>query len=310
MAGKLAFVFSGQGAQAPGMGRSFYEGSPAAKKVFDLADAVHPGTSALCFEGDKETLSQTINTQPCLTAAALAGAAALGERDIHASGIAGFSLGEIPGLCAAGYLDEGATIALAAARARFMQSAADAHPGGMAAVLKLENSAVEALCKDFDDVYPVNYNAPGQLVVAGKKESIDGFVLAVKAAGGRAISLAVSGAFHTPFMKEAGDALSAYLEPLSFAAPRLPLYANLDGLPYADRSPLSILPLQLQSPVRFESTIRHMMRDGFDAFIELGAGSTLCGLIRKIAPEAFTAAPQDVPSLDALEKELKEKGYA
>ena len=279
--GKVAFVFSGQGAQAPGMGRSLYEGSPAARAVFDAADAIRPGTARQCFEGTEEELKETKNTQPCMFAMELAAAAALKEAGVRADMVSGFSLGELAALAYAGAADFDTLFRLTCLRGERMQQAAEARPTAMAAVVKLSAETVERLCAGFRQVYPVNYNCPGQISVSGAEEEMGAFAAAVKAAGGRAIPLKVRGAFHSPFMASAGEEFGKAVEASALTDPRVPVYADLTGEPYAPHRAKETLKAQMCSPVRWEDAVRHMIRDGADVFVELGPGKTLCGLIAK-----------------------------
>lgn len=296
--GKIAFVFAGQGSQYSGMGQSLCNASPRAKEVFDIADKLRPGTSQQCFGAAIEELSQTLNTQPCLFCVDLAAAAALSEKGIKADMAAGFSLGEIPALAFCNVLSTEEAFKLVCRRAELMQDAAQAKPGAMAAVLKLSFEDVEELCKGFSKVYPVNYNCPGQLVVAGDKEELGEFCQAVSAKKGRAKMLNVSGAFHSPFMEPAAKGLAEALKECRLMPPSIPLYANTTAEPYGDNA-AQLLEKQLMSPVRWQQSIEAMVRDGADTFIELGAGKTLCGLISKICPQAKIFNVQDAESLEA-----------
>ncbi len=209
--GKVAFVFSGQGAQYTGMGKSLWEKSPAARAVFEAADSQRPGTSQQCFTAPVEELSVTKNTQPCVYCVDLAAARALEEAGVKADYVAGFSLGEVAALSFAGVFPGEEGFGFVCKRAEAMQKAAEENPGAMAAVLKLKNEQVEAICQEFEQVWPVNYNCPGQLVVAGEKGQIEAFCKKVAEAGGRAVPLAVSGGFHSPFMESAGEELRTVL---------------------------------------------------------------------------------------------------
>ena len=170
---KIAFVFSGQGAQAPGMGKELYDCSPAAKAVFDLADSIRPGTSQQCFEGTQEELNVTINTQPCLFACDLAAAKAAQERGIQPDCAAGFSLGEAAAVAFSGMLTEAEAFSMVCKRAELMNEAAQKNPGAMAAVMKLSPQQVETLCGPIENAWPVNYNSPKQTVVAASADTID-----------------------------------------------------------------------------------------------------------------------------------------
>ncbi len=282
--GGIAFLFAGQGAQKPGMGAELIQVSPAAAEVFRKLDAIRPGTSEQCFSGTKEELLQTRNTQPCLYAVELAAAAALHEAGIRPDFLAGFSLGEISALACSGAVSLEEGFRLVCRRGELMdRAAASAPPSAMAAVVKLTAEQVEELAAPCENVWPVNYNCPGQTVVAALKEDLPPFRDAVKTAGGRAMLLAVAGAFHSPLMASASDALADYLSGVALNAPKMPLYSNVTGLPYGGGAEemRSLLASQVKSPVRWQSIIEHMAAQGVDAFIELGPGTTLSGLVRR-----------------------------
>ena len=299
---KLAFVFAGQGAQYPGMGAALYEKSPAARRVFDEAESVHPGIRETCFSGSQEALRETVNTQPCLFVVDLACAYALEERGIRAQAAAGFSLGELPAAVYAGLLSFRDGLELVLHRAAHMQAAAERHPGAMVAVLRLPAEEVAALAEEFQEAYPVNYNCPGQTVVAVGLEELDAFTKEVKLAGGRAVRLAVSGAFHSPFMREAAALFYEDMRGVSFHPPAIPLYANATAEPYGE-DPAGLLSRQIKSPVLWQRTIEAMRRDGVDALIEVGAGKTLSGLIKKIDADVFVTNVEDA---DTLEKAVEQ----
>ena len=302
--GKIAFVFAGQGAQYSGMGQSLCEASPAAKAVFDTADQLRPGTSQQCFTGTAEELSITKNTQPCLYCVDLAAAKALEEAGVTPDYVAGFSLGEIAALAYAGVFTEEQGFDFVCKRAQAMQQAGEENPGAMAAVLKLSNQQVEELCAGFEKVWPVNYNCPGQLVCAGEKSQIEEFCGKVAEAGGKAVPLAVSGGFHSPFMESASQTLKGVLEPMELGEAKVPVYANFTAQPY-DESAKELVTQQVKNPVRWQETVENLCALGVDTFIECGPGKTLCGLIRKTVKGVKTLNVQDQESLEAALEALK-----
>ena len=300
---KIAFVFSGQGAQAPGMGKELYDCSPAAKAVFDLADSIRPGTSQQCFEGTQEELNVTINTQPCLFACDLAAAKAAQERGIQPDCAAGFSLGEAAAVAFSGMLTEAEAFSMVCKRAELMNEAAQKNPGAMAAVMKLSPQQVETLCGPIENAWPVNYNSPKQTVVAASADTIDQVVEAASAQRGRAVKLAVSGAFHSPRMHSAADGLREYLASVSLREERLPVYANLTAEPYGEDKK-ETMAAQCENPVRWQKTIENMIANGVDTFIEVGVGKTLAGLIKKINPEVMVYQIENKEGLDAAAEAL------
>ena len=302
--GKIAFVFAGQGAQYSGMGQSLCEASPAAKAVFDTADQLRPGTSQQCFTGTAEELSITKNTQPCLYCVDLAAAKALEEAGVTPDYVAGFSLGEIAALSFAGVFTEEQGFDFVCKRAQAMQQAGEENPGAMAAVLKLSNQQVEELCAGFEKVWPVNYNCPGQLVCAGEKSQIEEFCGKVAEAGGKAVPLAVSGGFHSPFMESASQTLKEVLEPMELGEAKVPVYANFTAQPY-DGTAKELVTQQVKNPVRWQETVENLCALGVDTFIECGPGKTLCGLIRKTVKGVKTLNVQDQESLEAALEALK-----
>ncbi len=281
---RIAFVFSGQGDQYPGMGKELFEKYPAAKQEFLWCEKLRPGTLRQCFEGTKEELKETKNTQPCLYAVELAGAAALMEAGVMPKAVAGFSLGEVAAASVSGLFDRETGFLLVCRRAELMQREAGKQDTFMAAVLKLTSEKVGEICGRYEGIYPVNYNCSGQTAVSGLSEKRKEFLEAVKAEGGRAVVLNVSGAFHSPFMEEAAADFSKELEKVMFRKNSIPLYSDMTGTPYTSDA-AGLLARQICSPVRWEALIRNMVSDGIDTFIEIGPGKTLTNMIKKIKPE-------------------------
>ncbi len=298
--GKIAFIFSGQGAQYSGMGKELYDFSPAAKAVYDMADSVREGTSKQCFEGSTEELCKTVNTQPCVFTADLAAAYALVERGIKPDCVAGFSLGEIAALAFSKMLSDEEAFKLVCKRGELMDKAATENPGAMAAVMKITPPQVEEICSKFDKTYPVNYNSPAQTVVATTSENADKFCEAVKEAGGRAKLLAVSGAFHSPFMAEAADGLAEYMENVDFSEPETVIYSDVTAKPY-EGDYKALVKAQVESPVKWQTIVENMVADGVDTFIEVGVGKTLTGLVKRINGDVKAFKVETPADIEALE---------
>lgn len=302
--GRVAFVFSGQGDQHPGMGAALAQQYAAAKDIFDRCDAIRPGTSAQCFAGTEEELRQTANTQPCLFAVELAAAQTLRACGLEPDCVAGFSLGELCALTFAGAMTLEDGFALVCRRGQLMQQDAEKHATAMAAVLKLSAPQVEEICAQFPSVYPVNYNCPGQISVSGLEENMPAFGEAVKAAGGRTVPLKVRGGFHSPFMQDAADAFAQEIAKAELHAPQVTAYSDVTAQPYpAEVAPL--LSRQIASPVRWEEIVRGMIDAGVTTFVEIGPGKTLCGLIGRIDKTVRAVSVANYEQLEALCAEVR-----
>ena len=283
--GGIAFLFSGQGDQFPGMGKELYDRYPAAAEVFDLCEELRPGTLRQCFWGSEEELKETMNTQPCLFAYELAAAAVLRERGVSPGALAGFSLGEVAAAAFSGLVDLTTGFTLVCRRGLLMQREAERFDTSMAAVLKLGPEPVRELCAAHGGVYAVNFNCPGQVSVSGLTGQMPSFFADVKKAGGRVVPLKVRGAFHSPFMKNAAEDFAEILARTDFRTPGIPLYSDMTAGLYGS-DPARLLSGQICSPVLWEQTVRNMRAAGLDTFIEIGPGRTLTNMMKKIDPEA------------------------
>ncbi|HBO62097.1 MAG TPA: ACP S-malonyltransferase [Olsenella sp.] len=306
--GKVAFLFAGQGAQHPGMCADLIESEPAARAVFEAADAVRPGTTEQCLSGTKEELAQTINTQPCVFAADLAAARALEARGVRPDVVAGFSLGEVAALTFAGAYTDEQGFELVCHRAELMADAAEKNPGAMRAVVKLDAATVERLAAEAGDAWPVNYNSPQQTVVAGAPAALEKLDALVRDAKGRSMPVAVSGAFHSPYMAEASENLAAYLaEGHAPAAPQVPVIANRTAEAYPAGNATedataraALLAEQVSHPVQWVRTLHELESRDIDTFIEVGPGKTLTGLVKRTLKGATALTCETPEQLDAV----------
>ena len=300
--GKIAFLFSGQGAQRAGMGKEFYEHFASVRALLDAAEELRPGTLQQMFAGSDDELRQTENTQPCLYLADLAAAYALRDSGLQPEAVAGFSLGEIPALAFAGAYDGMTGFRLACARGASMARAGKNVNASMAAIVKLPDETVERLCAAYDHVWPVNYNCDGQIAVSGDRDELERLYADVAAAGGRSMPLNVSGGFHSPYMDPASAEFGAILADTVLQKPTLPAYANRTAEPYGENV-RELLTQQINHPVRWKETLRHLNEQGFDTFVECGAGMVLCKLVRKNLPECRSFAVDSLAGLAKLQEE-------
>jgi len=307
---RSAFLFPGQGSQAVGMGRELARADAAAAAVFAEAEAVLGyDLSKLCWEGPAETLNDTQHTQPALLTHSVAVLRALQAR---ASGFrpafaAGHSLGEFSALVACACLPFADALRLVRERGLAMKSAGEQSPGGMAAILGLDASEVEAVCRqsierDGGVVQVANDNCPGQVVISGDEQALGQAIEALKASGARkVIRLAVSIASHSPLMQAAQAQLDQALQAAPLAEPQLPLVGNVEARALRSAAEIqSDLRAQLTSRVRWTESVRTMAAAGVETFLELGTGSVLCGLVRRIIPDAATLPLDSIESLQAV----------
>ena len=291
-----AAVFPGQGAQFVGMGKDLYEQSALAKSYFEKAnDILGFRITDVMFEGDAEALKRTEVTQPAIFIHSVVEALLEGD-SFNPSMVAGHSLGEFSALVAAGVLTFEDGLKLVAQRAQAMQEACGLQRGTMAAVLGLEDTAVEEVCDSIEGVVvAANYNCPGQLVISGAYEAVEHACEKMKEAGAkRALILPVGGAFHSPLMAPAKEALASAIEATTFSSPKCPIYQNVSATAVTDSELLKAqLIAQLTAPVKWTQSVQQMIEDGATSFTEYGPGKVLQGLIKKIDRSAEVASASE-----------------
>ena len=306
---KIAFLFSGQGAQYSGMMKDLYDAEPSAAKVFDEADAaLGREISKVCFEGTQEDLNLTHNTQPCMLAGDLAAAMVLKAHGVHADAAAGFSLGEYAALAYAEAISTNDVFRVIQIRADAMQEAVAPGEGGMAAFVGATAEQVEEICAKVTRGYitAANYNSPLQTVVSGSAAGVEEACEMAEAAGLRCVKLAVSAPFHCALMEPAAKRLEEEFRKVSFRNPSVPVYMNVDGQPVTEGAAIpDLLVRQAMSPVRWVRTLENMQSDGIDTFIECGAGKTLSGLVKKTLKDVTILRVENVKTLRETLTELQ-----
>ena len=288
-----AYVFPGQGSQFSGMGKDLYDADSNARIWFEHAnDILGFNLTDIMFKGSDEDLKQTNVTQPAIFLHSVVKGKVMGDA-FQPSMVAGHSLGEFSALVAAGAIEFSDGLKLVAARANAMQKACAAQPGTMAAIIGLEDARVEEICSMISGVVvPANYNCPGQLVISGSIEAVNASWEALKEAGARrALILPVGGAFHSPLMEPARAELATAIEFTPIVNPRCPVYQNVDARPHSDPARIKAnLIAQLTAPVRWTQTMQNMLTDGINKAVEVGPGSVLQGLFKKVSRELETVA--------------------
>ena len=306
---KIAFLFPGQGAQTVGMGKDFYEEYEVAKKIYKQAEReTGIEVSKLSFEGPEEELNQTKNTQICMVTMSLAILELLKEAGIKAEYSAGLSLGEYVALNYAGAINLKDTLKIIQKRGEYMQNLAPEGDWAMAAVLGLSDEAVEEVCKKVKTGFavPANYNCPGQVAVSGDRAGIQELTELAKSAGAkRVIELKTSGPFHTEKLQKASEALRKELDNIQIGKLESIVVKNLDAKPYTEKDDIKeILAKHVMSPVRFSASIKYMLDNGVDTFVEIGPGKVLTSLVKKVSREVKCINISNVDSLKEAIKEL------
>lgn len=308
----IAFLFPGQGAQKVGMGKALAEAFPICRETFDEADrALGESLSTLCFEGPEDRLMLTENTQPAILAMSTAVWRLVESRGVRPAFTAGHSLGEYSAHVAAGTLSFADALRTVRRRGQYMQEAVPVGTGAMSAILGLDADAVATACEEAAAesglvVTPANLNAPGQIAIAGHAEAVAKAGERAKAHGAkRVIPLAVSAPFHCPLMKPAEERLAPELRALSAQAPRVPVVANVDAEPKRDaQEAIEALIRQVSSPVRWEDVVKRLMAEGVRTYVELGPGTVLAGLVKKVDRSLTVVSIESPETLDAALKAL------
>ncbi len=299
----IAFLFPGQGSQYVGMGKELYENFSLARRVFEEADdALRFSISKLCFQGPGQALKLTENTQPAILTASIAALRVLqDEKGLAPQFTAGHSLGEYSALVASGSLAFTDAVQIVRLRGRFMQEAVPVGEGTMAAIFGMEQEEVETLCEEMagDEVLtPANYNSPGQIVISGHLKAVERAIEGVNQKGKRALLLPVSAPFHSPLMKGAGERLGKELEGVSIEDLKIPVITNVEAEINASKERVKpLLVTQVSSPVRWEESMKRMVRGGIERVLEIGPGKVLSGLMRRIDSKVETGNIEDIQTL-------------
>ena len=303
---KLAFVFPGQGAQYVGMGQELAAAYGVAGEIFTQADQICGySLSNLCFEGPQEMLNQTRYAQPALLVTGLACLAAARANGLSAVCMSGLSLGEYTALVGARALTLEKALPLVMRRAELMQDAVPLGQGAMAAIIGLDNATVEEVCRDQAGIVTVaNYNCPGQLVISGEKAALEAVAAQLKEKGAKTMMLAVSVPSHSPLMKQCSEEFARVIARVEFNEPEIPVISNVTAAPYGAADIPGLLVQQLYSPVRWEQSVRGMMTMA-DYFVEVGPGSSLSGLIKKIDKGRILGQVDDIRSLNKVVEKVK-----
>ena len=304
--GLVAFCFPGQGSLETGMGREFAESVPEALAVFERgSEAAGLDLQRLCFEASEAELVETELQQPALVATSLAVLAAIRARGIKPDFVVGHSVGEFAAIAAAGALRFEEAVALVRERGLAMAEAARKNPGSMAAILGLDDEVVERICRRIANVWPANYNCPGQIVVSGEHLAVDEACITAEQEGARrAVKLRISGAFHSPLVARAADRLRPALDKVTFAEPTSPFMSTVTARIETAKRMAPLLVEQLTAPVRFTHAAQALIREGVQTWVEVGPGNVLSGLIKRIDRDAKTIAVSTPQSLDKLEETL------
>jgi [acyl-carrier-protein] S-malonyltransferase len=303
---KIAFMFPGQGSFDPGMGREIAEAEPAAMAVYEAGSTASGlDLQRLCFTGTHEELMETEVQQPALVTTSLAINAALRARGIEPDYVIGHSVGEFSALGAAGSIGLSEAIALVRERGLAMAAAAKDKPGSMAAILGLADEVVEALCKKIHNVWPANYNCPGQLVVSGQTRAVDECCEEAEREGARrAVRLRVSGAFHSPLVAHAAERLRPAIDKIDFKMPSAGFMSTVTAKLEDAQRYRSLLVEQLTAPVKFTQAAGELVGHGVETFVEVGPGNVLSGLLRRIDSSVRAIPVNDLRSLNAAVEKL------